>query len=241
LAANNFSVGILRDNNNNNNDDGDGDNGRLDQTTRYATNGIANPYNYSRAAQKLQMQLHPAFAAYSRRSFHTTPSVERGPALVLGLATVSALAYAGSSALTSFNEWKDSQPTKEELEQMRKQEEKEQAKMKAQQEEEANEKKKQESVSGSTSDDQPRTNIFREWFDVGTKYYEGGFEDTMTRREAALILGVRESSSPRRVKDAHRKLLILNHPDTGGSTFLSLKVNEAKELLLKGKSTKKKK
>ena len=187
------------------------------------------------------MQLNSTLAANSRRSYHTTPSVERGPALVLGLATVSALAFAGSSAFRSFNEWKDSQPTKEELEEMRKQEEMEQAKTKVQQEEEANEKKKQESSSGSSSDNQPRTNIFREWFDVGTKYYEGGFEDTMTRREAALILGVRESSSPRRVKDAHRKLLILNHPDTGGSTFLSLKVNEAKELLLKGKSTKNKK
>ncbi|EEC47907.1 predicted protein, partial [Phaeodactylum tricornutum CCAP 1055/1] len=66
---------------------------------------------------------------------------------------------------------------------------------------------------------------------VGSKYYEGGFEDTMTRSEAALILGVRESSDPKRIKDAHRKLLILNHPDTGGSTYMAGKINEAKELL----------
>ena len=71
---------------------------------------------------------------------------------------------------------------------------------------------------------------------VGSKYYEGGFEDKMTKREAALILGVRESSTPKRIKEAHRKLLILNHPDTGGSTYISGKVNEAKELLLKGKT-----
>jgi DnaJ homolog subfamily C member 19 len=70
---------------------------------------------------------------------------------------------------------------------------------------------------------------------VGSKYYEGGFEEKMTRKEAALILGVRESSASKRIKEAHRKLLILNHPDTGGSTFLSGKLNEAKELLLKGK------
>ena len=82
-----------------------------------------------------------------------------------------------------------------------------------------------------------RENIFAKFFamSVGSKYYEGGFEDKMSRKEAALILGVRESSSTKRIKEAHRKLLILNHPDTGGSTFLSGKINEAKELLLKGK------
>ena len=84
--------------------------------------------------------------------------------------------------------------------------------------------------------EQPRENVFSKWFDVGSKYYEGGFEDQMTKREAALILGVRESASPSRIKDAHRKLLILNHPDTGGSTYMAGKINEAKELLLKGKA-----
>ena len=82
-----------------------------------------------------------------------------------------------------------------------------------------------------------RENLFANLFGaaVGSRYYEGGFEDQMTRREAALILGVRESSAAKRIKEAHRKLLILNHPDTGGSNFLSGKINEAKELLLKGK------
>ena len=90
---------------------------------------------------------------------------------------------------------------------------------------------------GSASDDGPRENVFAKFFDmgVGSKFYEGGFEDTMTRKEAALILGVRESSTAKRIKEAHRKLLVLNHPDTGGSTHLSGKINEAKELLLKGK------
>jgi hypothetical protein len=36
------------------------------------------------------------------------------------------------------------------------------------------------------------------------RFYDGGFEDAMTRREAALILGVRESATPQRIKDAHR-------------------------------------
>jgi hypothetical protein len=78
----------------------------------------------------------------------------------------------------------------------------------------------------------------RSFFNLNMSYrnfYDGPFEDKMTRREAALILGVRESANPDRIRHAHRKLLIANHPDTGGSTFLSTKINEAKELLLNGK------
>ena len=57
----------------------------------------------------------------------------------------------------------------------------------------------------------------------------------MTKREAALILGVRESAVTERVKNAHRKILLLNHPDRGGSAYVAAKVNEAKDLLLKGR------
>ena len=57
----------------------------------------------------------------------------------------------------------------------------------------------------------------------------------MSRREAALILGVRESSSAERIKEAHRRILLLNHPDRGGSAYMAAKINEAKDLLLKGK------
>lgn len=65
-------------------------------------------------------------------------------------------------------------------------------------------------------------------------YYDGGFEDKMSRREAALVLGVRESTSAERVKEAHRRVLLLNHPDRGGSAYMAAKINEAKDLLLKG-------
>lgn len=45
----------------------------------------------------------------------------------------------------------------------------------------------------------------------------------------------RESATPQRIRDRHRKMLMLNHPDTGGSTFIASKLNEAKDVLLKGR------
>lgn len=64
------------------------------------------------------------------------------------------------------------------------------------------------------------------------KFYEGGFQPTMTRREAALILGIRESTPADKVKEAHRKVMVANHPDAGGSHYLASKINEAKDMML---------
>ena len=65
------------------------------------------------------------------------------------------------------------------------------------------------------------------------KSYDGGFEPEMTKREAALILGVRESAAKDKVLAAHRKVMIANHPDAGGSDYIATKINEAKAKLLK--------
>jgi DnaJ homolog subfamily C member 19 len=74
---------------------------------------------------------------------------------------------------------------------------------------------------------------FSAWF--ARNFYDGGFEEKMSKREAALILGIRESAPPEKVKEAHRRILMVNHPDRGGSAFIAAKINEAKDLLLKGK------
>ncbi|VDK67482.1 unnamed protein product [Litomosoides sigmodontis] len=64
-----------------------------------------------------------------------------------------------------------------------------------------------------------------------SKYYRGGFEPVMTRREAALVLGVSPSAPASKVKEAHKRIMIANHPDRGGSPYLAAKINEAKDKL----------
>uniref|UniRef100_A0A0N4ZUW9 DnaJ homolog subfamily C member 21 n=1 Tax=Parastrongyloides trichosuri TaxID=131310 RepID=A0A0N4ZUW9_PARTI len=67
--------------------------------------------------------------------------------------------------------------------------------------------------------------------DAFSKYYKGGFDPKMSRREAALILGVPPSAKSNKIKEAHKRIMIANHPDRGGSPYIAAKINEAKDLL----------
>ncbi|XGW26305.1 hypothetical protein V3C99_007152 [Haemonchus contortus] len=71
---------------------------------------------------------------------------------------------------------------------------------------------------------------------VFDKYHRGGFEPKMTRREAAMILGLPVTAKPNRIKEAHKRIMIVNHPDRGGSPYLASKINEAKDLLESNKT-----
>jgi hypothetical protein len=57
-------------------------------------------------------------------------------------------------------------------------------------------------------------------------------ESTMSRVEALRVLGLQEGASEDEIRAAHRKLIINNHPDKGGSDYLASKINEAKDVLL---------
>ena len=177
---------------------------------------------------------------------HSSSRDERAATLILGFGALAAFSYAGAQGVKAYQAFRSGASVDDAKQPSNKQEEEEQNQNKTfasyepkdkQNDQEDENKSSSSSSSTSSSSSDRRENVFKEWFGVGigSKYYEGGFEESMTRREAALILGVRESSSASRIKDAHRKLLILNHPDTGGSTYISGKINEAKELLMKGK------
>jgi hypothetical protein len=54
----------------------------------------------------------------------------------------------------------------------------------------------------------------------------------MTRAEALAVLGLAEGASGDEIRAAHRRLMRAAHPDQGGSEWLAVRINQARDVLL---------
>jgi hypothetical protein len=57
----------------------------------------------------------------------------------------------------------------------------------------------------------------------------------MTKEQAFKILEISENASKEEIEEAYKRLMKKNHPDVGGTEYFASQLNEAKDLLLKGR------
>ena len=53
----------------------------------------------------------------------------------------------------------------------------------------------------------------------------------LIQRPSVYVDGFRETANAEKVKEAHKRVMVANHPDAGGSHYLASKINEAKDIL----------
>ena len=155
-----------------------------------------------RSTQPESKQLPTRHNSITRRQYHTTPTPQRGAAIVLTLGAVAATAKAGQYIVQGYKEFKEAS------EAAAKEEEERRAKLKAQGiDPDAEEKKRQEEASKNNANEETaesssggggtekkaeegkRENIFAKFFNlsVGSKFYEGEFcPHAFFRKKASL-------------------------------------------------------
>lgn len=56
-------------------------------------------------------------------------------------------------------------------------------------------------------------------------------------RENVRLTGIsfseKASVTSKKLKEAHRRVMVINHPDRGGSPYVASKINEAKDVIEK--------
>jgi hypothetical protein len=95
----------------------------------------------------------------------------------------------------------------------------------------------------ATSDDPETRRLLEAWLDrtYGADWRVAREDATpppgsgatgMTHAEALQVLGLKDGATEDDIRAAHRRLMLQNHPDRGGSDYLASKINEAKDVLL---------
>lgn len=95
--------------------------------------------------------------------------------------------------------------------------------------------------------DTESSQVFDAWLDrMGPQAEETGQEETASGRgtgggedsgmsvaRAREVLGVGADADEKEIREAHRRLMLANHPDHGGSSWLATQINLAKDVLLR--------
>ena len=102
-----------------------------------------------------------------------------------------------------------------------------------------------ESLRREVAEDPASAQVLDAWIErTGAEAGGGGEQDrpggasssagdgTMTRARALEILGLSEGATEDEIREAHRRLMMANHPDRGGSSWVAAQINRAKDTLL---------
>ncbi len=104
------------------------------------------------------------------------------------------------------------------------------------------------SLLDEVRDDPPSVQVLEAWLDRADEAVDGdgagreapsgdrggrAAEDgTVSRAQALEILGLSKDATEEDIREAHRRLMMANHPDRGGSSWLAARINRAKDVLL---------
>lgn len=76
----------------------------------------------------------------------------------------------------------------------------------------------------------PVIDFVRKYF--SSSYRKKNNNNMMSRKEALKILGLPDDATKKEILDSYHSLIKKNHPDLGGSDWITSQINKAKETLL---------